>query len=1030
MNRSRKILPLLVTMALLTGAMAILLPAGTAAGDPPTRGTLYLHEENYNISFNKPTLYDSDDPYYTEDVEANTWDDVSIVVFFQDMNKFSKSAGSYTLTVAEMYQSVFVPLNGTQRSTGTTRTVLFEDITAAWCGPCTGVIGAMDRLNHDSSYFPDKYIGIEYHGSSSGDVYYRAASGTRATYYSIPGYPTVVIDGTDASVGGNSNANATTLDTQFKTRINTAANTASPLSIVAVGGHDDTKAWVNFTVKVEDSTFENIKVNANVVLVQDAHPRRHRANTDARLGWIVENMNIFRVFNLQGDPPVISNVLPAEDSVLSGSVDISFDATDPDASDDKIASTVEVRKVGAMDWTGIKKNNDKYTWHTAAKTGDDYIYPDGDYQIRITSKDFWDEESSHTINVKVMNPDIPTVSLNSQLIQDQFDDNAVEGVLNIHWLAQDDEDGSDVTIDLFYMRPGMEWTTIAEGLENTGVYAWDTSNPRIPDDDRYILNIKATDTDMMSAEAPSNFDFIINNPDPPTLEIIAPRQEQELSGKPTIRWSAEDDEDSQTKLSVEIFISEDGGANYSPLTPGPISNTGSYQFDSTYLADGTDYRVKIRVTDTTDLYVEVESDVFFIYNNDIPECRIMEPGEEDIVSGTLEIEWSSNDEEDEPEDMTYDLYYMFSGGTYWKELATNEPNTGSYELDTTELEEGDGVYSLRLIVRDSRGELASPSTVYFTVYNPDSPEIISAAGPTSTVSKAASFTWYAEDPDPAETDGLKIWFYYFDGTDWVTVAEGLPNTGSYTMDVSGMEDGTYSVKMVVADCQPGEFNMTAEHEFPAITVDNNDPPTVEITNAPDPNIEHEDSISFSWTASDPENNDLTFTAYYHLVGDSGWTMVPGAFKMTTTSFTWDISTLPAGDYELKIVALEDTRDSFEAEVITTSFRIKDKGEIIDDDDDDDDVTPIETDDESNLGLILGIVIALIVLLVIGLVAAGLVIMNRKKAAATQLPPPGGLPMQQAGPGLPGVEAGALPGAAQPPKQELPPAPAPQVPQQP
>ncbi|MGA1819807.1 MAG: hypothetical protein ACMUHU_02240, partial [Thermoplasmatota archaeon] len=145
MRQSRKVLPLIMVVALLAGSMVFVLPTGEAAGGPPSRGTLYLRTENYNISFTKPTFYGTDNPYYTEDVEANDWDDIAMVVFLQDQAKFSKTVGTYTLTVADMYQAVYVPLNGTQRSTGTTRTVLLEDITAAWCGPCTGVIGAMDR---------------------------------------------------------------------------------------------------------------------------------------------------------------------------------------------------------------------------------------------------------------------------------------------------------------------------------------------------------------------------------------------------------------------------------------------------------------------------------------------------------------------------------------------------------------------------------------------------------------------------------------------------------------------------------------------------------------------------------------------------------------------------------------------------------------------------------------------------------------------------------------------------------------------
>ncbi|MGA1847872.1 MAG: hypothetical protein ACMUHB_00905, partial [Thermoplasmatota archaeon] len=606
------------------------------------------------------------------------------------------------------------------------------------------------------------------------------------------------------------------------------------------------------------------------------------------------------------------------------------------------------------------------------------------------------------------------------LMKAQLVDGAIEGNFDIKWTAEDDEDGNTLLVDLYYMRPGMEWTPIAEGIDNYGVYTWNTFEPRIPDNDRYRVMAKVTDSDEMTAEIAATFEFEINNPDPPAIEIHTPNEGQELSGEPTIRWTAEDDEDTQTKLTIDIWISDDGGSNYSPLATGK-PNTGSYKFDSNYYADGTEYRLKLRVTDSTDRYMEAESDLFAIYNNDIPECTLLEPRQEDMVSGTIDIEWSSSDQEDASEDLTFDLYYMFSGDTYWKELAIGEPNTGSFELDTLDFQEGDGVYTIRLVVKDSRGEISDAQTVYFTVYNPDEPEIISASGPTGIVSKVASYTWFAEDSDPFETDGIKVWFFRSsDGVNWEAVIDGMANTGTLNLNVMDWDDGTYKIKMVVADCQPGEYNMSTEYVFSDLIVDNNDPPTLEFSGMPDGSVEHNGTITFSWTASDPEDDKLLYSAYYRLVGTEPWSTVPGAVRISTTAFTWDITYLDDGDYELKIVAMEDTKDSLETEVLSNTFRVKQVEEVVDDDDDDDVLPPVQdsNDGETSIGLIIGIVAAFAVLLVIILVGAALVMMNRKKAQI-QLPPPGGLPMQPGVPGLPGqVGAGQLPPQSQP---QLPPA---------
>ncbi len=1018
-------------MVLMFVAGSLLLMVSTGNEDAvgaPTRGVLYGHTESFNLTFSKPTFYGDKDPHNNNKyVGNNTWDDIAFVIFFQDQHTDTTSAGGNTVNIADIYQALYVNLSGDSFVSGTDETILMEDFTATWCGFCTSIIGSMERLDHDSDWFPEKYVGVQFHISGT---YGNNIGPSRKNYYcSSSGIPTWVIDGVDATIGGGTSPNNSATDSSIKGKINNRIGT-SAFNITAKAGHTSTQAWVDFSFKIEDQNFDNKLVDLNVLMVQDAFPRRHGTNSDAYLGLIAESMQSPTIFSgVQGSNPVISNIAPTDGTILSGTVDVTFDVTDADADDAKIISTVEVKAVGGLDWAKLTKSGGVYKWNTAAKSGEDNLYPDGDYEIRISSSDYWEEVGTETIQVSVLNPDIPTIALNDQQIQDQLDDGMIEGGLDIIWMAEDDEDGSDLSIDLYYMRPGMEWTVIAEDQLNAGVYTWDTSDPRIPDNDRYRVMVKATDSDNMTVEMAGAFDFEINNPDPPTLELISPREGQELSGKPSIRWTAQDDEDSQTKLSVDIFISQDEGLTYTPVVAG-VSNTGSYIFDTSYYDDGEGYKVKVAVKDSTDRSTEVESGVFSIYNNDLPGCRIVSPSEEEMVTDTITVEWSSNDQEDEPEDMTFSLYYMFSGGTYWKELATDEPNTGTFPLDTLDFDEGDGVYTLRLIVTDSRGELSDASQVLFTVYNPDTPEVISASGPTAPVEKAASFTWYAEDDDPYETDGLKVWFYYStNGEIWNTLEEGMANTGSYTMDVTGLDDGTYSVKMVIADCQPGEFNRTVEHLFMDITVDNNDAPTIEMTSSPDPSIEHEDTVSASWSGSDAEGDKLYYTAYYRPVGDSGWTTVPGAFRITSTSLNWDISTLPAGDYELKIVVVEDTRDSFESEVITTAFTVKEKaGVIIDDDDDDDIITPQDNGDESNLGLILGIVIAVIVLIIIGLLIGGLLIMNKRKTAANQLPPPGGLPQQSQTTGLPGqVDVGQL--AAAPATQPgLPPAPGPQEPE--
>ncbi|MEA3559911.1 MAG: hypothetical protein U9R75_11715, partial [Candidatus Thermoplasmatota archaeon] len=567
-------------------------------------------------TFSKPTFYgDKDANYPANDLDNNSWDEIGFVVFFQDQHKTSKTVGSNTATVADIYQAIYVNLSGDSKSTGTTQTILMEDFTATWCGYCASIIGAMERLDH-SSWWPDKYIGVEYHISGT---YGNTVGGARKNYYcSGSGIPTWVIDGEDMTIGGGTDPNSTSTDNSIKAKIN-ARISPSAFNITAFAGHSDTQAWVNFSFSIEDQTFDNKMVDCDIVMIQDAFPRRHGTNTKARLGWIAQSMKTVNIFqSVSGTPPIISNVLPSNGSVLSGQQVISFDVTDPDASDEHIASTVGVRAVGDSEWTPIVKKDGAFTWKTATQTSGNYDFPDGSYDVKISSIDYWGESAETTFGVDVLNPDDPDLMLDQTFMQEQLDlDGIMEGALNIKWQAEDDEDGSDLSIDIFYTRPDIDWVQIADGIENTGLYSWDTMDPRVPDGDRYMIRVVAIDSDDQTTEVETTFGIEINNPDAPTVSIQTPSEGQELSGQPIIRWVALDEESSSIDLTIDVYISSDDGVTWEDLKRG-VSSTGSMKFDSTYYEDGGSYRIKIVATDPTDLVATAISDVFTIYNNDIP----------------------------------------------------------------------------------------------------------------------------------------------------------------------------------------------------------------------------------------------------------------------------------------------------------------------------------------------------------------------------------------------------------------------------
>lgn len=1019
-------LAMICALMFITMAFFTALPGTVEGADPPSRAGLYQHSETYNISFTKPSFYGTDDPYYSVDVKENTWDDIAIVLFFQNQVSTQKTVGTYTLNIADIYQGAYVTMDGTKVSTGTDQRVIMEDFTACWCVYCTGIVGAMERMDHDSSMFPDTYIGIEYHASSSNDVYYRADSGTRGNFYTVPGYPTYVIDGVDPTVGGSANANDTNLENSIRSRINTRAGTAAPLSIVATGGHDSSKCWVDFTVTVEDSSFDNIKVDCFAVLVQDAFPRRHNVpagSSEARLGLICEKVTKFRVFDIDGTPPSITDVLPLADTVLSGDAEISFTSADVDAPTKPISKKVEVKKTTSSTWTNIVPAAGKFIWKTNQMSGPNHVWPDGDYEIKITATDYWDEVTTMTVPVKVLNLDAPVITLNDQLIQNGLDEGKAEGNLMIYWDATDDEDGTDLLVDLFYSRPGLDWTVIASDLPNTGSYDWNLMDPRVPDGDRYRVKAVVTDKDAMELEAATGFEFEINNPDPPTVRIISPVEKQELSGQPSIKWSAFDNEDEPTMLKADIYLSSDDGATYTALAMG-APNSGTYKFDSTKFLDAYTYKAKIIIWDTTALSTEAISPTFTIYNNDAPECAFTSPRDDNVLTGSVEFKWTADDQEDDTGDLKYDLMYMFSTSSYWTELRMDEPNTGTVTLDTLDLEEGDGIYTFRLVVKDTRNEMSAESRVIVKVYNPDAPIISEKALNPTPAAKKATLTWGAYDDDPAETEGLKVWIGRSQrletGTEtlaWTYLAEGIPNSGRFVMDVSSLDDGNYKIMLEVYDCTA--VNLSAMYMLDLV-VDNNDPPVLGFTQSPPPASNNSGIISFTWSGSDPEGKNVAYDIYYRLSGTTNWITI--ASSLSTSTFSWNTSSLTTGDYQLRIVGIDSSTERLESEVITEPFHVYVVPKDIDvgPTDDDDDDTGGNGNDMTTVILLVLIITAVII---VGLALISVIIIRRRKEAA-QLPPPGGMmmppmvPPQNLPPGQ--VPTGPLP--PQTVQQTLPPAP--------
>jgi len=561
-------------------------------------------------------------------------------------------------------------------------------------------------------------------------------------------------------------------------------------------------------------------------------------------------------------------------------------------------------------------NSGAYIWNTTEPRVQDGM----DYSILIEVKDQIGRSKVARTNFRfgINNPDPPQIMI---LKPDMFQ--IISRSFDIKWLAFDDEDApEDLSIDIWLSTDdGSSYSLLVEDIENTGYYLFDSIGH--PDGDRYRLKLIAFDTDGMTNLSISER-FLIRNE--PYADIIAPLEGDIISGQYMVRWDSGDPQDPKTELRADIWLIDNGDSLY--LLAKDENNNGSFLFDSTDHPDADGYRLMINVTDTDGITMSVLSGNFSIFNNDLPSVRFLTPVENKTLRGTFEVTWVSGDQESTPEEMTFSLYYRFEDSSLWNELAFEWNNSGSFFLDTLSLIEGDGRYELQIILKDPHGGISDPAFINFSVYNPDAPVIILSymIGPYDPIRNGeAYFEWRVSDPDPGETEQLKIWILVSpDNATWEEIVSGVPNGNEYTLNVTGLQDRSYFVKLRVSDCQGGEDNRTVEALFPRQMVVNNinDPPTIELETDISADVAYSNEITFKWTSSDPDGDPVSYTLYYRMKGDMEWIAIPGASQLTETNFTWNISKLEEGYYQVKIVAKETTATGMEAELETIAFYVR------------------------------------------------------------------------------------------------------------
>jgi thiol-disulfide isomerase/thioredoxin len=162
------------------------------------------------------------------------------------------------------------------------RIVVAEEFTATWCTYCPGAARALDEL-YKRGY--DSLVVIAYHSSSSGDPYYSAEAASRATYYSLTGYPTSWFDGILSEVGG---LHYGTMYPFFRHHVTTRLLVSSPLVITMTCTYDSIANTGTVDAIINNPSASSVSGTLHFVIVESDIPYNWQGMT--KLDFVMRDM--------------------------------------------------------------------------------------------------------------------------------------------------------------------------------------------------------------------------------------------------------------------------------------------------------------------------------------------------------------------------------------------------------------------------------------------------------------------------------------------------------------------------------------------------------------------------------------------------------------------------------------------------------------------------------------------------------------------------------------------------------------------
>ncbi len=237
-------------------------------------------------------------------------------------------------------------------------------------------------------------------------------------------------------------------------------------------------------------------------------------------------------------------------------------------------------------------------WESSTTGEADHTYTEvGTYIAKFTVTDDKGAEDTDTVSIVVAKEDKKPPRATADA-----DPKSGKAPLKVEFTGEGyDEDGWIAKYEWDFNGDGiMDWESDTTG--NTS-YTYTAPNS-------YLAKFRVTDNDgLQSSTIGVNINVIENSQ--PSVKVEAPNGGEVWSETQEILWTATDPDGDPLKIAISYSIS--GGAVWDNIATD-IDNGGSYDWDTTTCANGSNYLIKVTASDGY-LSGEDQSDGFFSINN-------------------------------------------------------------------------------------------------------------------------------------------------------------------------------------------------------------------------------------------------------------------------------------------------------------------------------------------------------------------------------------------------------------------------------